>query len=402
MNLIYLACVRLPTEKAHGLQIVQNCEAFAAAGHTVELWSARRWPRKNWQGGEDIYKYYGVRPLFPHKRLAMIDLMPLARGNVRLERIPFYIGLWTYILTAILMAWRRDAIFYSRDEWVLFALSFFKPRQSLVYEAHLFRASRAGAWLQRQVMRRCGKTIAITPPLRADLIAQHGASPDDILVAHDGIRAERFAHPPTQSEARQALNWPQEAFIVGFVGRLHMLNVDKGVGTLIQAFAPMQNVWFGLAGGPEDMADQLRAEWIRLGQPAERFLYAGHLAPDAVPQVLAAFDVCAMPHPATRQFASYTSPLKLFEYMAAGRAIVASDLPGWADVLQNEANALLVPASDVPALTAAIQRLQNDPPLRTHLGDTARTHALSHYTWDARAQSILSHIQKSETAKDAK
>jgi glycosyltransferase involved in cell wall biosynthesis len=393
MNLIYLTCVRLPTEKAHGLQIVQNCEAFAAAGHTVELWSARRWPPIGWQGGDDIYRYYGVQTLFRHQRLATLDLMPLARGNPRLELVPFYIGLWTYILAVIFKAWRQEAIFYSRDEWVLFALSFFKPREALVYEAHLFRASRAGGWLQRQVMRRCGKTIAITPPLRADLIAQHGARPERILVAHDGIRTERFAHLPTQSDARKALGWPQEAFIVGFVGRLQMLNVDKGVGTLIQALATLDNVWFGLAGGPEDMADQLRAEWIRLGQPAERFLYAGHLAPDAVPQVLAAFDVCAMPHPATRQFASYTSPLKLFEYMAAGRALVASDLPGWADVVQHEINALLVPASDIPALTAAIQRLQDNDALRTRLGDTARTDAMTHYTWDARAKAILQHIQ---------
>src|SRR5687768_541493 len=98
MNLIYLTCVRLPTEKAHGLQIVQNCEAFAAAGHTVELWSARRWPPPGWQGGHDIHRYYGVQPLFRHQRLPTLDLMPLARGNARLELIPFYIGLWTYIL----------------------------------------------------------------------------------------------------------------------------------------------------------------------------------------------------------------------------------------------------------------------------------------------------------------
>jgi glycosyltransferase involved in cell wall biosynthesis len=393
MTLIYLACVRLPSEKAHGLQIVQNCEAFAAASQNVELWSARRVMPRDWQGGLDIFAYYGVEPIFQHVRVPMLDLMPLARGNTKLEKLPFYIGLWTYILAVILKAWRREAVFYSRDEWVLFALSFFKPRQSLVYEAHLFRASTAGGWLQRQVVRRCGKTIAITPPLRDDLIAQRGAQPVEIMVAHDGIRAARFDPLASQTQARQALGWPQEAFIVGFVGRLHMLNVDKGVGTLIQALAPLSDVWFGLAGGPEDMAAALRDQWVALGQPAERFLYAGHLPPDEVPRMLAACDVCAMPHPATRQFASYTSPLKLFEYMAAGRAIIASDLPGWADVVQHEANALLVPAGDAVALSQAIERLQGDPALRQRLGETARMQAMTHYTWAARAQAILAHIK---------
>ncbi len=393
MKLMYLACVRLPSAKAHGLQIVQNCEAFAAAGHTVELWSARRFAPPGWTQGDDIYAYYGVQSLFQHTRLPMIDLMPLARGNPRFERVPFYIGLWTYIFFAILKAWGREGVFYSRDEWVLLALSLFKPRAVLVYEAHLFRTSRMGRWLQRQVVRRCGKIIAITPPLRDDLIAQCGAQPDTVLVAHDGIRAERFAHLPSKDEARQSLGWPQAAFIVGFVGRLHMLNVDKGVGTLIQALAPLDNVWFALAGGPDEMAAALREQWIALGQPAEGFLYAGHLPPAAVPHMLAACDVCAMPHPATQQFASYTSPLKLFEYMAAGRAIVASDLPGWADVVQDEVNALLVPASDIAALSAAIRRLQSDPGLRQRLGDSAREQAMTRYTWDARAKTILQHIE---------
>ena len=100
-----------------------------------------------------------------------------------------------------------------------------------------------------------------------------------------------------------------------------------------------------------------------------------------------------MPHPATAQFARYTSPLKLFEYMAAACAIVASDLPGWSDVLQNGETALLVPPDDIVAWSDAINSLRNDSELREHLGRNARERALAKYTWSQRAEAILSHIQ---------
>jgi len=181
---------------------------------------------------------------------------------------------------------------------------------------------------------------------------------------------------------------------VGFVGRLEMLKMDKGVGTLVQALMQVEGVSFGLVGGPERGAESLREQWQKLDLPEENFLYAGQVTPDAVPTYLAAFDVCAMPHPFTPQFAYYTSPLKLFEYMAAGRAIVASDLPGWSDVVQQEATALLVPAGDADALAGAIQRLRDDKALREELGTNARLRAMQHYTWAARAAAIKAHIER--------
>jgi glycosyltransferase involved in cell wall biosynthesis len=241
---------------------------------------------------------------------------------------------------------------------------------------------------------RVGHIIAITPRLRDDLIAQRGASPQRVLVAHDGFRRERFAQLPQQSSARALADWPNTAFIVGFVGRLHMLNVDKGVGTLVEAAAQIPGVYLALVGGPAEMADRFRQQWLTLGQDDAHFLYTGQVAPDDVPRYLRAFDVCAMPHPFTEQFAYYTSPLKLFEYMAAGRAVIASDLPGWSDVLRHEQNALLIPPGDVMALAEALQRLKADAALRTHLAETAQQEAFAHYTWQARAERIRQHLQR--------
>jgi phosphatidylinositol alpha-mannosyltransferase len=82
--------------------------------------------------------------------------------------------------------------------------------------------------------------------------------------------------------------------------------------------------------------------------------------------------------------------------MACQRPIVASDLPGWADVINHERSALLLPPSDAAALAAAIARLQNDSELGQRLAAAAYERVQAHYTWDARARAILHHLQRTD------
>lgn len=392
-QLLYIANVRLPTEKAHGLQIMQNCEAFADAGAQVTLWTARRINRPELRGIRDIWAHYGVRRNFARVNLPTLDLLPFAPPSGLLARLAFHAQQITFVLAALLRAIVvRADVYYSRDAITLLALSLYKPRKALIYEAHTMPATRAGRRLRRLALRRCGTVIAVTRRLADDLIAL-GADPARVHVAHDGIRAERFASLPSQAEARAALGWPDDAFIVGYVGRLQTMSLDKGVGLLIEALRMVGGAALALVGGPDDLAEQLGQTWRAAGLPGARFINAGQALPDRVPLYLAALDVCAMPFPWTEHFAYYASPMKLFEYMAAGRAIVASDLPSAAEVVRDGETALLYPPGDAAALAAVICRLRDDPALRERLGSAARAAAMKHYTWSARARFILSRIQ---------
>lgn len=393
-KLLYISMMRMPTEKAHGLQIIQNCEAFADAGYDVTLWVSRRWNTSEMRAISDPYAYYGVKSNFQIKRIPCIDLFPLFASDSKGARLAFYVQMVSYVLMMLLrVIFTQADVYYSRDEMLLAALSWIKPQSSLAYEAHLFSQSGRGANLQRRVIHSVNSVIAITPKLREDLIDQRGANPDRIIVAHDGIRQARFDNTPNKSAARQGIGWDESAFIVGFVGRLQMIGMDKGVGTLVRALAQVDDAYLALVGGPDDMAEHLRQQWLELGLADDHFLYVGHVAPDQVPLYLSAFDVCAMPHPHTTQFAYYTSPLKLFEYMASHSAIVASDLPAWSDVVTHEETALLVPPSDVDALATAINRLKHDPALRDRLAQNAYDRVMAHYTWSARAETILEFIK---------
>src|SRR5450432_305799 len=344
MKFLYLANIRFPTEKAHGLQIAQMCEAFAQAGAELTLLVARRANSPEMDLITDPWAYYGVQHNFRIERIACLDLFWLGPS---FERLAFPIQTLTYALVLTLALLFRGAdVYYSRDIITLLALSLFKPRRRLFYEAHNVSGSAIGARLQRWCVRRSAVVFAVTGQLAQELQASSGI---EVHVAHDGFQIARFANVPDLRSARAALKLPAEAFIVGFSGRLQTIGLSKGIDTLIEAIAALPNlpITLCLVGGPAEIAEALRWHWIAGGLPPERFLFVGHVAPALVPSYIAAFDVCAMPSPNNAFFARYASPLKLFEYMAVGKPILSSDHLAIAEVVHDGESALLVPPENV-------------------------------------------------------
>lgn len=389
-DLIYLANNRLPTEKAHGLQIVQMCEAFAKVGYKVTLVTPRRRNTPEMNAVGSLWDYYGVERVFDCRRLICLDLFHIIPDRV--PRVAFLTQTLTYMV--VLWFWllfHHGGILYTRDIYIGLMLAI--TGRQFVYEPHQAHTSSLGRRIQSLVVRRARAVIPITTHLSSDLVAV-GAAPARLLVAHDAIRRARFEHLPTQAQARAQIGWPPEAFIVGWAGRLHLMGIDKGVGLLVDALQLVEGVSLAIVGGPDEMVESLRQRWVTGGLDDSRFLASGHVSPDRVPLYLSAFDLCAMPHPWNTYFAYYTSPIKLFEYMASGRAIVASDLPGFAEVVQDGESALLVLPGDAKSLAEAIIRLRDDPALRERLADHAHTLVMSCYTWETRAQAIKDHLDQ--------
>ncbi len=394
MDLHYLGNIRLPTEKAHGLQIVQNCEALAAHA-AVTLYPARRHQAPALRG-VDPWDHYGVAHSFDIRYVPTIDLVLLTRGRENLfGRANFRLQTTTYTLSlrVMLRGAVPDAVYYSRQPLVLEALRRFKPARRLFWEVHSLPDSPHKRQAMADLVCHIGGAVAVTDHL-AERLVELGVPRDRLLVAPDGFREARFAGMLPQAEARAALDLPPEAFIVGYMGRLHTLNMGKGVDDLVSALALAADrpLHLMLVGGPQDMADAYRRQWIGLGLPPERFHSLGQVPSAEVPRALAAFDVAAMPFPWTEHFAYYASPIKLFEYMASGRAILATDLPSTAAIVADGETALLVPPSDPAALAAAITRLYDDAGLRARLADNARKLVYERYTWAARAATIMAFI----------
>jgi len=404
MKLIYTANARIPSEKAHPYQIVQMCEAFADAGVAVTLLYASR---RNLPElcTDDVWGFYGVKRNFVAERLWVLDLHPLARHLGPLARVwdglSALLVMLTYNLSLLLRLPReRKAVIYSRDPLSLVLIAALWPRWAgrLFLEVHTYPATNIGIWLRRWLVGRIAGWVVITNHLRQRYEAL-GIPADRLLVAPDGIRRARFEVKGDRTDWRAKIGWPVDAFIVGYMGRFHTLGMDKGLSDLVEAVILLAGdqsahpVRLGLVGGPAEAVEGLRARFRTAGLPDEMVLYAGQVPATAVPNYLRAFDVCAMPFPWTEHFAYYASPMKLFEYMASGVPIVATDLPSTAEIIRNGENGLLTPPSDPIGLAGALRRLRHDPELARRLADQA-ARDVGNYTWDARARRILGLIER--------
>ena len=130
-----------------------------------------------------------------------------------------------------------------------------------------------------------------------------------------------------------------------------------------------------------------------MGVPERRLKFIDRVAHVDVPYWIRAFDIAVAPFPTNEHYAYFMSPLKLFEYMAAGVPIVTSDLPSIREVLAHGENAWLVEPGNEEALAQGIIRVLQDAVLSTKLATNARQ-AVDRFTWERRARAILNHARK--------
>ncbi len=240
-------------------------------------------------------------------------------------------------------------------------------------------ARRLEDFIWKSVDRVCVVTAAL-----GDMVAERGVEHSRIFVTHNGVQAEHYdyAHD-ARAKARAALALPVASGIVlGFVGfyrEWHRLDlVLDALAT--PALAATRLVLVG--EGPAHAALVARASELGV---AERVHFAGPRAHDDVPALLPAFDVALVP-----AINPYASPLKLFEYMAAGLPTIAPDQPNLREVLEHDRNALLVPVGDGAGLRAALERLCGDECLRLRLGARARSDVLERdLTWRGNARAVI-------------
>jgi glycosyltransferase involved in cell wall biosynthesis len=237
-----------------------------------------------------------------------------------------------------------------------------------------------GHWAESLVWRGADVVLPVTRVL-ADKVLARGVAPQHVVVIPNGINEEHFAAAPSCGEAKQALGWP-DALILGFTGFVRDWHgVDKVLRWLAQGQSPANACVLVVGDGPA------RAELEQLARElgiAHRVRFTGVVPRARVPQHVAAFDVALQP-----ASVAYASPLKLFEYLAMGKAIVAPQQANIAEVLNDGRNALLFDAQVDGSLEAALTRLCADTALRQQLGAAAKaTIAEQGLTWLRNAQRV--------------
>lgn len=296
---------------------------------------------------------------------------------------------------------RQDVIF-TRDLGVAFILARLPRlvRGPVVYEAHTIAADEAEARhsmitgsaeaspaklrrLQKRdagVWRGADGYVTITLGLKSELERRLGGRAN-IAVVPDGTRLSPERADDTEIEPGGHPPVPRP-FTIGYAGHLYPW---KGVDLIIEALTVLPDTHALIIGGHEQERDIERVQALaaRL-ECASRVTFSGQLPPSEVGDRLREADVLVLPNPASAVSSAFTSPLKLFEYMAAGRPIVASDLASIREVLADERNALLMAPGSSQSMAAAIRRLKDDPALGRRLAKQALSD-VAEYTWAKRA-----------------
>ncbi len=377
MKIIYIANTRLPTEMAHGLQVMKMCEALSRHGGELELIVPRRFGISDLIK-KDPFEYYRVEKNFKIKRIFCFDLTPLNRF---LGPISFLTQALSFaFFSSIYLIFKKSDIIYSRDRFSLFFTSLIK--RNIVLEVHQLHRS-----LFAFLLKRVKKIIVITQGLRQSLINK-GVREEKILVAPDGIDLKDFEVKKSKEECRKDLGLPLNKKIILYTGHLYKW---KGVETLALSSGFLDpSALVVVVGGIKWYLSDFK-KFVEKNN-LEKVLVLGHKDYSQIPFYLKAADCLVLTGTQNYETSkSFTSPMKMFEYMTSGRPIVASDLPSFRETLK-ENNAILVKPDDPQMMAIGIQKALNDFVLAKNISEQAYNN-VQNYTWDNRAKKILEFIK---------
>jgi glycosyltransferase involved in cell wall biosynthesis len=394
-KLIYIANARLPTEKAHGFQIVKMCEAFVQNGVQVLLMHPFRYQPDSLKG-QSIFEYYSVPSIFETRTLSNIDVIRVERFLPRvLFTQLFFIHALLWGLHAALKARREGAdLFYTRD--IATAYGLLQLNLPTIYEAHVVPKRAQRVLLQNLAANPSLKLVVVLTGFIKKRFLEIGFSPDRIAVCPDGADLSLFSHLPGTRDCRRRLGLPEDRPIIGYIGRFRAMEMEKGIPELIQAMAYVRFVdekepLLLCVGGPMDPVKTYVELARRCGVLESSLRFVDHVPNREVSLWTRACDLVTIPWRWNEFSAYFTSPLKLFEYMAAGATIIASDLPSIREVVRHGEDAWLVEPENPTELGEGIKYLLQNGSLKKSLGDQARKSA-EKYSWRQRVCGILSQV----------
>ncbi|WP_372722762.1 glycosyltransferase family 4 protein [Immundisolibacter sp.] len=388
---------RTRADDAQGIHIAALCGALRELGHQVDIVALVRQTRVRAGPEPDAVE--------PGREGASLFGLPVPAWFYELLALAYNIPGFFMLTASVLrrrpdLIYERYALFTLCGRWVarLFALPFVlevNAPLSLELSRHgglafAGLARRLETWLLSSSTR----TVVVSQAM-ADLFVRQGVPAGNLVVMHNGVDAGRF-NPQVDGGAVRARLGLEDSCVVGFVGWMRPWH---GVQQLIDAVAELRPVCPGLrlllvGGGPA--VPGLREQVASLGME-HAVVFTGPLRATDVPAHVAAMDVVVQP-----DVTDYASPIKLFEYLAVGRAVLAPAKPNILEIVTDGQTALTFAAGDQAALTAALQRLYGDPALRTRLGAAgAALIDQRGYRWRCNARRVVDLVRPSPGAERA-
>ncbi len=376
MKIKYITNVRIPTSRAQGYAVMKMCEEFSGLGVDLQLIVPNR---TNNEGENDPFKYYGVKQNFNIKKVRSLDFLG---GNEVFGKL-FY---WTDMLSFLFSLWfsreiSKGDVLYTRDYLVPLV---FSGKSFICLEIHDIPNSSV---LFRLALKKTKLFFVLTSHIK-NLLVEFGVSESKIHIMPSGVDLNLFNNQVSTKEAREKLSLPQDKKMVVYTGHFYKW---KGVDTLAKSARLLPEVLFVFVGGVDP---ELR-EFKNRHRDVKNIIVLPFQPREVMPLYLKAGDVLVVPNSGESKISSdYTSPLKLFEYMASGRPVVASELPSIMEVLDEKTCVFAKPDRE-ESFAFEINRVLSEPILAESISSNARKE-VEKYTWKKRAEEILKIVSKNK------
>ncbi|MBP9855794.1 MAG: glycosyltransferase [Candidatus Pacebacteria bacterium] len=386
MKLAYVINLRLPTEKAYGHQISKMCETFSSLGVEVSLLS----PERINNISANLFDFYQVKNNFK---------ITIVKGFDFFKARP-YLGRWSFYLQGLVFAHRaakliadKSTVIYTRNPEVIWLFS--RRGFKTVYECHDWfgRNKILSLWFLKNVSK-----IVTTNRFIGQKFIEAGVSKNKILVAPNGVSLEKFALNLDPTEALAKLNLPPDLQqqlagqkILLYTGSFRTMGIEKGVGDILEALTQISDpeITFVAVGGNETDLTYYRNLAMELNLE-DKVILVEKQTQESLALWQQAASVLLMPFPRKAHYEYFMTPLKMFEYMAARRPIIASNLPSIKEIL-TEDNAIFCEPGNTSDLAIKINLALNDRELSERVGNQAWAD-VQNYTWTKRAEKIINFL----------
>ena len=371
MRLAYFSIARLPSRTANSIHVMKMCQALAAQGHDVSLY-VPAYPDTEYEDvSVDIFDYYGVRKTF---KVLKFPWLPI-RGCAT-----FY-----SILVSIHASFSGKELIYARDLKPAYMCA--KLGLPVVYEAHAPINKGETVFDKLISTKSFQRLVVISDALKRIFEEIYPQLGDKIMVAHDAADPDEMKNPDSDKVT--------DRLRVGYVGHLYR---GRGVDLILELAKHCPWADFEIVGG---MDDDLKY-WKSKASSIKNIRFHGHLPYNRAGEVRQSCQILLAPYAKKIEVfggggdtSAWMSPLKVFEYMAAGKAIVISDLPVLQEILQDEKTALFCKVENAEEWQRALERLRDDSELMFRLGQQARDDLEKNHTWSSRARTVLSNVNLS-------
>lgn len=380
MRIVYVSNnARIPSKEANSVHLMKMCSSYASLGHKVTLFVSTS--RDKDLAGLDVFSHYGVPNNFKIRRIPLLT-----------NKVGNFISMC--IITPLLVFFTFPDLVHSRNLSCAWSAALFF-RLPVIIELHNTpdRNPKALKMFKQLVQSKSNKGVVVITKALSDYVENYIPKSASVFTAPDGVDESIVSNGSDYDYIRNELGIQVDGKkIAMYTGHLYP---GRGMELILELAPMLQNYFFYIVGGTVEDVNY----WKKQSKTISNIIYIGFQPPAMIYKFQRAADVLLMPYAnvvsvagGKGNTASYASPLKMFEYMAAGKAILSSKLPVLEEILVHGKNALMLDYTRVEDWVLALEEIEENPLFGRTLGMNA-LNDVSNYTWQKRAIKILDYFK---------